>query len=739
MLVPGANSDIGGTGSSIKLAASVLTLEDGRLNKTYDKEVIITCGCSTTPPCGQVCVTMTGCGDLSGITVTARTQPIDHVTITGGGTGYTSPPGVTFSTTNGNSGAGTAVLDGSGHVVGVTITNGGAYTGPVTITFVNAGHGGSGAAGTVVLAALTDVNTCIIDGIVIGISISNSGSGYSTIAPITVVGGGGTGLALVVSMRVGTPITLVAGGSGYAVNQVINLVGGTFTTVASIRVTAVAAGTGAITAVSIQAVGVYQVLPTNPVSIAGGTTGTGALLNFLWAVSGVAVNNGGTGFISNPTVTFGAPGSTGGVTALGTAAAAFKCCLGVFISGRYSISTDACTPASTLVTVTCPANTNVTIAASGTAILRYVPCGLCPGVSIGGAIWTVSGLGCVRSVAFVSNPGLVNCDIQFSISRPGNYTLSGPVSPCYQANATTSVALACSGSVITPALISKTYDQIINVTGCAGLPLAGAVVVISGIAYGGTHTTDSSGNVTFVAVPADCDFQLTITHARFAVFGPLGFHSGCISGTSTFALGTPNAGYICTNCVAYPLPTTLIGTDSEGAFTLTYVPTAGYWAGCHITGNKTGVCVSNLSICTAGTDVHGATIFTTVPSVVGWTFNGGGTLSNCSINPSIPGAIDTNDPIGSKYYPVAACCANNLLANGGAGYDSAALCGGAAGTCTAGLPRAAGVGLGGGCGWTATCTLVGGYPVIPPFSVTWSIALAPGSGGFPSGTVTLSE
>lgn len=74
---------------------------------------------------------------------------ITSITITNGGSGYTSPPAVTAS------GVGAdlqAVIDGTGKVVGVVVKHGGTgYTNGAAVTFT--GGGGAGAAGTVVASS----------------------------------------------------------------------------------------------------------------------------------------------------------------------------------------------------------------------------------------------------------------------------------------------------------------------------------------------------------------------------------------------------------------------------------------------------------------------------------------------------------------------------------------------------------------------------------------------------------
>jgi uncharacterized protein len=68
-------------------------------------------------------------------------------------------------------------------------------------------------------------------------------------------------------------VVATGGTSGYAVNDTITLVGGTFTAAAVLTVTSVD-GSGRVTGVSITTPGSYSVLPTNPVS-KGTTSGSG--------------------------------------------------------------------------------------------------------------------------------------------------------------------------------------------------------------------------------------------------------------------------------------------------------------------------------------------------------------------------------------------------------------------------------------------------------------------------------
>lgn len=88
-------------------------------------------------------------------------------------------------------------------------------------------------------------------------------SGYHTV-PTSVSGTDLTGLNSVHS------VSLVAGGTGYASGDVLTLVGGTFTTPATITVASVSI-TGAITSASVTTGGAYTVWPSSPASVTGGS------------------------------------------------------------------------------------------------------------------------------------------------------------------------------------------------------------------------------------------------------------------------------------------------------------------------------------------------------------------------------------------------------------------------------------------------------------------------------------
>jgi hypothetical protein len=149
-------------------------------------------------------------------------------------------------------------------------------------------------------------------GTVTAITRTSAGSLYTSIpstaitAPTTA--GGVTSTVSVAQMQI-AGATIAGGGTGYTVGNTLTIVGGTpVSGAATLTVTTVSAGV--ITGVSIAAFNNYTALPTNPVSVTGGS-GSGATFNLTWAVISFTITNAGSGYIEQPTITFSGGGGSG--------------------------------------------------------------------------------------------------------------------------------------------------------------------------------------------------------------------------------------------------------------------------------------------------------------------------------------------------------------------------------------------------------------------------------------------
>lgn len=164
-------------------------------------------------------------------------------------------------------------------------------------------------AGAIDLAAGSTSVNISNGGTVTAVSRTAGGSGYTGIISATVSAPtttGGTTATVQAYTGAGT-IAVQSGGTGYTLNDTLTLVGGTRLVAQTLTVSAVSGGV--ITAITLGTYGQYSVLPTNPVSVTGGT-GSGAtfnLSNFTFISS--AITNAGSGYVEQPTITFSGGGS----------------------------------------------------------------------------------------------------------------------------------------------------------------------------------------------------------------------------------------------------------------------------------------------------------------------------------------------------------------------------------------------------------------------------------------------
>lgn len=221
------------------------------------------------------------------------------VTVTAGGSNYTTAPTVTITPNPGSSASATAVLATSGGIKSVTVGGSGTgYTNGDALIFTPT-SGGSGAAGTINVSG----------GNITSVTMTAAGSGYITAPTVTTTtpGGSGNTLTAVIGKAVASVTTSVAG-SGFTSAPTIGFTGG--------------GGSGATaTAATTTLTDVLSVTITNPGSGYGGTptvsfqngggTSATATATTSGVISAVNVTNGGSNYWSVPTVGF----STGSAAA----------------------------------------------------------------------------------------------------------------------------------------------------------------------------------------------------------------------------------------------------------------------------------------------------------------------------------------------------------------------------------------------------------------------------------------
>jgi len=140
-----------------------------------------------------------------------------------------------------------------------------------------------------------------------------AGSGYTSFPSLAISApttAGGVQATANIAQMGASAATVQSGGTGYTNGDVLTLVGGTpASAAATFTVTGVTGNV--ITSVSSTNFLTYTVLPTNPVSVTGGT-GTLATLNVTYYVQSIfTITNAGSGYVEQPTVTFSGGGGSG--------------------------------------------------------------------------------------------------------------------------------------------------------------------------------------------------------------------------------------------------------------------------------------------------------------------------------------------------------------------------------------------------------------------------------------------
>ena len=283
-----------------------------------------------------------------------------QVTITASGSGYSSPPTVTFFGGQGTGAQGTATVT-AGAVTAVQITNTGSGYKPGDVVQIQFSGGGSdnGAILTPVLTATSVASIALLAG----------GSGYTS-PTITITGGGGSSATAVCTQSGGiiNSITLTAGGSG------------------------------------------FTSMPTITIN---DSTGVGAIAQCLLTpttVASVTVTNGGTNFQSTPTIKFVGGGASTAATVVVTLSGKAISSIGSITGGTGYTSVPAVVVASGINNAAMATATLMPFGVSGTSIETFqsrvwIPSQYASGNNLTGGQFLVSAPGSVTDFA-TSDGGL---------------------------------------------------------------------------------------------------------------------------------------------------------------------------------------------------------------------------------------------------------------------------------------------------------------------------------------------
>jgi FtsP/CotA-like multicopper oxidase with cupredoxin domain len=229
---------------------------------------------------------------------TFTSDMVGSLTVTSGGS-YTSVPTVIFSApqaAGGTLAAATANL-GPATLLGLVLTNGGSgYTSAPAVSIT--GGGGSGATGITTLAATGSIKS---------VTITNSGLGYRSAPTVSFNGTGGSGAAATATISGGKVISVkvTSAGTNYPSNTTVSFIGGSPTSAA----TGSAVIGRAVASVTLTNAGSgYTSAPTVTISGGGfGSSGSGATATATLsarAVVSLTLTNPGSGYLTAPTVSF---------------------------------------------------------------------------------------------------------------------------------------------------------------------------------------------------------------------------------------------------------------------------------------------------------------------------------------------------------------------------------------------------------------------------------------------------
>lgn len=274
-------SVVGGTG-----AATTLTVLQTSTGGSVVAVSINSAGNYSTLPSLTAAATTVLPGGGSGCTVNL-TMGLSAVAVGTGGSGYTASPKVVITGT-GIDAAATAIVT-AGTVSSISVTAAGnGYTSIPTVTMTS----GSGATAVAVLQPAS-VGELIVT--------NNGGNTYTAEPAVTISAQGAGAAAGQVYMKVNSA-TLVNGGTGYVAGDVLLVTGGAGTNNASIQVLSVGAF-GEIVTYVLATSGLYSQMPILDVNSVIGGSGSAAAFNLTMCVDSVAVANGGSGYVTPPTVT----------------------------------------------------------------------------------------------------------------------------------------------------------------------------------------------------------------------------------------------------------------------------------------------------------------------------------------------------------------------------------------------------------------------------------------------------
>jgi hypothetical protein len=253
-------------------------------------------------------ITANTTGNLTVGTITAAGVALNALTVSGGGSGYTAGPTVTLTGGGGTGATATASVNTStGAVTGVAISNAGTgYTSAPAITLTGGGILPI-SAGTLNAPIATPLDSTVTSYGSVSSPLGGAGYDMNNLPTVTLTGGGGTGATVFPVWQNGVliSVTVTNFGTGYSSSPTLTFTGGTapVVPVTSPQFSLTAAsltGSGTVAAAGSG----YTTAPTVTITGGGGSGATAtASINTSGLLTGITITNVGTGYTTTPTVT----------------------------------------------------------------------------------------------------------------------------------------------------------------------------------------------------------------------------------------------------------------------------------------------------------------------------------------------------------------------------------------------------------------------------------------------------
>ena len=209
-------------------------------------------------------LTISGGGGTGATAAVVVNGSVSEITVTTGGTGFTSSPLVSIVGGGGSGAAATAIIT-KGVVSRILINSGGTgYTSQPQITIV--GGGGSGAAAT-----------ASVRGPIQSVAISAGGTSYTSTPTVTLSSGSGAVAQAIVNNGRIISIAIISAGSGYTTAPEITIQGAGFGAVARATIDTDGENAGRVTGITIVNRGISYVQGTTVISL--NSVGAGASFN----------------------------------------------------------------------------------------------------------------------------------------------------------------------------------------------------------------------------------------------------------------------------------------------------------------------------------------------------------------------------------------------------------------------------------------------------------------------------